>query len=498
MERSIIIIGAGLTGLAAGCYGRMNGYKTRIFEMHTIPGGVCTAWKRKGYTIDGAVNWVLGTAPGTAFHRFWLELGAARNWQVYNHERSLDIENREGRAFTFYTDADRLEREMMEIAPEDGKLIREFTDAIRYAAGINMSVDKPEELYSIIDKLKMIRKLPMLGFMQKWSRKSVRDFVAGLKSPYLKEMLPLVFGFDAPMIMMIMMLGWQHGKLAGYLIGGALPLVESIEKRYKDLGGEVHYQARVEKILVENDTAKGIRLTDGTEHRADWIISAADGRTTIFDMLDGRYVDKKIIDRYENPKLFKPLVYVSLGVDGMVEELPASCGGLTYPLDRPLIIAGKEQKIINVRSYCFDPTLAPKGKTLLIVQYETDYDYWKNLKKEPDRYTKEKERITAEVIAGLEQRFNGITGRIEMTDVATPITWERYTGNWRGSYEGWLFDAESFTSSMKKTLPGLKKFYMAGQWVNPGGGIPTAVMSGNHTIQLICREDHRSFVSSEP
>jgi len=60
-EKSIIIIGGGLTGLSAGCYGQMNGYRTSIFEMHSITGGVCTAWKRKDYTIDGAVNWVIGT-----------------------------------------------------------------------------------------------------------------------------------------------------------------------------------------------------------------------------------------------------------------------------------------------------------------------------------------------------------------------------------------------------------------------------------------------------
>src|SRR3989304_2375133 len=51
--QSIIIIGAGIAGLSAGCYGQMNGYKTRIFELHDKPGGLCTAWKRKGYTFDG-------------------------------------------------------------------------------------------------------------------------------------------------------------------------------------------------------------------------------------------------------------------------------------------------------------------------------------------------------------------------------------------------------------------------------------------------------------
>ena len=40
MQKSIIIIGAGISGLSAGCYGQMNGYDTRIFELNTIPGGV--------------------------------------------------------------------------------------------------------------------------------------------------------------------------------------------------------------------------------------------------------------------------------------------------------------------------------------------------------------------------------------------------------------------------------------------------------------------------
>jgi len=61
-----------------------------------------------------------------------------------------------------------------------------------------------------------------------------------------------------------------------------------------------------------------------------------------------------------------------------------------------------------------------------------------------------------------------------------------------------MFSAESFTGSMRKTLPGLDNLYMAGQWVNPGGGMPTAAMSGNHTIQLICKKDGKKFVTSKP
>ncbi len=65
------------------------------------------------------------------------------------------------------------------------------------------------------------------------------------------------------------------------------------------------------------------------------------------------------------------------------------------------------------------------------------------------------------------------------------MTFERYTGNWQGTFLGWLITTKTLRMRMSKTLPGLKNFYMAGQWVEPGGSVPTATMSGrNVTLQL--------------
>ena len=138
MEPSIAIIGGGLTGLSAGCYGRMNGYRTTIFEMHDIAGGVCTGWKRKGYTIDGAVNWVMGTKPDGMFHRFWEELGVAPNWETYQHDRFMMVENGHGDSLTISCDANRLEEHLLEIAPEDASVISELSGAIRKASTFTM------------------------------------------------------------------------------------------------------------------------------------------------------------------------------------------------------------------------------------------------------------------------------------------------------------------------------------------------------------------------
>lgn len=78
---------------------------------------------------------------------------------------------------------------------------------------------------------------------------------------------------------------------------------------------------------------------------------------------------------------------------------------------------------------------------------------------------------------------------IEFNDVATPLSYERYTGNWQGSSCGWLLTKQTMLMmlrGMRKTLPGLSHFYMIGQWVEPGGSVPVVAMSGRGAIQQIC------------
>jgi phytoene dehydrogenase-like protein len=80
-----------------------------------------------------------------------------------------------------------------------------------------------------------------------------------------------------------------------------------------------------------------------------------------------------------------------------------------------------------------------------------------------------------------------------MVDVATPLTFWRSARAWRGAFEGWL-PSNTFTH-VSKQLPGLEGFYMAGQWVEPGGGVPMAIMSGRHVIEILCSHLQRAFVS---
>lgn len=124
---------------------------------------------------------------------------------------------------------------------------------------------------------------------------------------------------------------------------------------------------------------------------------------------------------------------------------------------------------------------------------------WDNLKKRDTvEYGRQKERIANEIAQILEKRYGNLQSNIEMIDVSTPSTVVGYTNNWKGSYEGWLMTPGMVFRNMQKTLPGLKNFYMIGQWVEPGGGVARAMMSGRWVSQIMCKKDKRPFITSTP
>ena len=501
-NKSVIIIGGGFAGLSAGIYARMNGYKATIFEMHDQPGGLCTAWKRKGYTIDGCIHWLVGSSPLSSMHRNWLEVGLIQGREILNAEEYMQFETTSGKTLVLYSDVDRLEKHLLEFSPGDREHILEFTGGIRLCRVFDRPSKEVPLMKRVMAALKLFKTFIFQGpEMKKWMNTTAADFADRFRDPDLRELIREMWFPEFSLLFMFFTFAWLDKKNAGYPVGGSLPMSEALEKRFLGLGGQINYKKKVEKILVENDRATGVRLTDGSEHYAERVISAADGYSTIFKMLDGKYADKNIKAIYEKWHPFPPLLFIGLGVKRTFEEEPVTVSGLSFPLKEPVMIGGTLRNRLPVHIYNQDPTLAPPGKTTLVVMLDTSYEYWKDLSKDRKTYLAQKEEESMKVITLLEQRFPGIAADVEMVDVATPMTFERYTGNWKGSFEGWLITPENSSTVMKpmcQQLPGLKNFYMCGQWVEPGGGLPTGVISARRLFKTICREDKRKFVATLP
>lgn len=498
MAESILIIGAGIAGLAAGCYGQMNGYQTEIFEMHDQPGGLCTGWKRNGYTFDGCIHWLMGTSPRSPFYKIWSELGATQGRRMIAHEEFVRITGPDGRELRVYTNTDRFEQHLKELSPEDTPVIEELAAALRKWSKLDLSQDKPPELMNALDKVKAAARMgPHMAEVNKWVRISVGEFAARFQDPFLRRALPFIFGGgDMPMMVFLMFLApMEHGD-CGVPEGGSAGFSQAIAHRYTSLGGQIHYRARVEEVLEKRGKAIGVRLADGTIHHADVVISAADGRTTLYKLLGGRHMSDYQRHAYETWPAFASVVQVSLGIKRDLSAEPQSHGWL---LDDPIEIAGHPHNSMGVKHYCYDPNLAPKGKSVVQVMLIGDYDYWKRLAAEDrERYDAEKQQTATRVIDFLEGRYPGITQDIEAVDVTTPLTTERYTANYRGSIQGWAVAGEILQKGLEKTVPGLENFYMIGQWVETGGGLPGVAPSGRRIIQILCHRDGKRFTTSVP
>lgn len=490
MKKKIVIIGGGIAGLSAGVYARINGFETEIIEMHTIPGGQCTTWKKDGYKFDYCLHWLVGTSGGT-FNEVWKTIGAIdEKTQIIDHDIHTRIIGEDGDEFIIYTSIDKWEKYLIDKFPDDMDSIKRMCKDMRKGSTLDSFINPPGTR-NIGEYLKVIKMLPALKLIGKFGKKSCMEYFnsIGLKNGKLSKFLNGVFGdsnFSA--LAFIMMLSWLDQKNAGYLIGGSLPLAERVAHKYKSLGGKFRFGKKVKRIIVNNNEAQGVELDDGTIINSDYVISAADGHATIFDMLEGKYLSEKIKEAYSSWELFTPIVQVSFGVNKVIPTDTAS----TMILNKGLNIGStKLETGYSIMNYAFDPTMAPQGKTSIVIRFESPWEIWKDL--DGDEYLEEKEQIGKDAAILLEKRYPGSSEFIETIDIATPKTDVRYTGVWQGSYEGFKPTSGNITKILDRTLPGLRKFYMAGQWLTPGGGLPPSAQSGRWAIQLISKEEKVKF-----
>lgn len=500
-DKSIIIIGAGIAGLAAGCYAQMNGYHSQIFELHDLPGGLCTAWERKDYIFDGCIHYLFGSGAGQPFHQMWQELGAVQGRTMINHEELMRVVDTDGRTFIAYCDPDRLQQHMLELSPADAALIGQLADGVRLFTCFDMSLmrQKPKSLMTPADGMQLGRTmLPFVGALARWALVSAGEFGARFKDPLLRRAMPVVFGWpEIPMMGALSVLAYMHTGNAAFPAGGSLAFARAIEQRYLQLGGQIHYKAQVEKVLVENDRAVGVKLYDDSEHRADIVISAADGYKTVFNLLDGNYVDRRVRKLYRGRMPIHSQMQVSLGVQ---RDLSLEPHWVTYLLAEPLEIAGEQRWEIGVKNYSFDPSLAAPGKSVMESMIRSDYSYWQRIYGRK-LYDTEQLQVADQVIGFLDRVYPDLRQDVDVCDVATPLSYERYTGNWLGSTCGWLLTKDTMRMmivGMSNTLPKLRNFYLCGQWVEPGGTVPMAAISGRNVVQLLCHADGKPFLTSTP
>lgn len=452
---------------------------------------MCTSWHRKGFTFDYCIHNLGGTGD-VRLREVWDDLGAFEGTAIINHEVFTRVEDSHGNILNIYTDLDRLERHMKEIAPEDSKTIEEYVKA-----GKSLPMDDffAMGMGGAMNKLKIVTNLPKI---MKWGKITLNDYAEKFNNEFLRRAFPHVqynmSESNIPMFPHLLFLAGFNAGDMGWPKGGSLEFSRRIAKKFTDLGGELNQSSKVEKIIVEDDKAVGIVLANGKEHRADIIVSAADGHETIYEMLDGKYTNEtinKYYEAYEEEQEFGLQVFL-----GINRDLSGEPHAIALLLDKPVKLELKERDSLYLELFDASTGVAPEGKSVIKVVTKGNYDYWKKMRDENlENYRNEKENVYKKVLEILERRFPGISEQVEVHDITTPATVERYTLNFHG-WQPWPVPdggMKTMMSGLSRTLPGLRNFYMVGQWASAMIGVSNAAVMGRSLIKELCKKDKKKF-----
>lgn len=489
--KKVIIVGAGISGLTAGVYALQSGFDVTIFESHTIPGGASTSWRRNGYLFEGGMHWLTGSSPETAMNKLWRNIGALDdNTSVYYRDPFLTFEYK-GQTAQVYRDAEKLRQHLISIAPEDKKEINRLCRDIKKFTVFDMTIT---DIKGVKVKEKSKRSsYPLFGMLTAFPRilfylnQSSKEYAHRFKNPLLKQLIQNFAGEGNNAAAFVFTLATLSAGDGGYPEGGSLSMARRIADKFEALGGIIRFGERVSKVIIRDNTAFGV-MVNGDEIFADAVIVTQDTRAAIDNLFDAP-IREPWADKMRRE--IKPTLntFISVGVEADLSDLPES---LYFYIDTPLSYGGLDEHIIGINNYATYKGYAPDGCSALTTALLGDtYDFWKQCKQN-GTYEAEKQKLAEAFIKILNEKWPRTKDKIEVWDVATPLTYERYLSSYKGSWMSFLGKGEKIKSYPSKS-ENIKNLYFAGQRLTVPGGLPVAAETGRKAVQYLCRDTDTVF-----
>ncbi|MCL2081823.1 MAG: NAD(P)/FAD-dependent oxidoreductase [Oscillospiraceae bacterium] len=491
-KKKVIIIGGGIAGLSAGIYTQKCGFSATVLESHSIPGGNCTSWKRGGYLFEGGMHWLSGSNPKEAINKAWYHVGALNDGVKIRTDEPFMVYGHNGTAIRCYRDVDQTEKHWLSLSPADAKEIKALCAKVRKLQNLSIPVTDIRGV-KVTKKARsplstLFSLLPAMRVISACTKTSREQYASRFSHEGLREMIRAYTTGNSGILQLVFTMGVLTRGDGGFPEGGSLPFAQRMADTLTGSGGELLLNTRADKVVVKNGKAVGVVVGDKTLP-ADAVIVAAD--TMQIDHLFDVQFKADWLDEMRSVSEPTMCTLVSLGIDADLRKYPHS---YYFKPQTPITIGSKTYECLSFSNYAADPVYSPKGKTAMTAILTGDtYDFWKKAKAD-GRYKEEKQIIADKIIAALAAKMPETAGRIEVVDVATPLTYERYCNNWKGS---WM--TEMLPNMKMKTYPavikGLDGVYFAGQRMQPPGGLPVALISGRAAVQYLCRDTGTVFVS---
>lgn len=494
--KKIIIIGGGVAGLSAGIFAQKSGFESVIYDKNDYIGGLCTGYDKFGVHVDGCIRFLSGTKEGEPLIDLWNQVGALENTELIKPEYSTVYEFNEGRVI-IWRDIDKLEKDLLAISPEDESLIKELINDTKKLHKIVIPADKPMYMMNPLELAKVTLSMnDAVAITDKLNKISCEKYASRFKHPLLQKTFSFMMPKEYSATALIMVLaGFTMGNV-NIPKGGSRALTQRMKNKYESLGGKILLNSEVSEVIIEKNKATGIQLKNGSTEKADYIVAACDLNLIFEKFLRDEFEDKEFSLRFENPQDY-PLssaVNISVVIEADMRKYPITICFQTEPYK----VAERTFELTGFKNYSYDETFGVDRTigTISIIQSEEEYNFWKSLYSNKEAYNAEKIKVAIDAIKRIESKFPELKGKVKLLDVATPMTYERYTGAYRGSTMAFALTPKSKVMMHSGKLKGLDKFYISGQWVSPPGGLVAAVTSGKFTILQICKEEKVKLVTN--
>ena len=492
MSKKIVIVGAGIGGLSAGIYAKRAGFDAVIYEKNALAGGECMGWNRKGYHIDNCIHWLTGTDPKNGLWQVWKTLGAIDENTQYHDEGKFYSSILDGKELTLWHDLEQTRQELIAFSPEDTDAINTFIEHVRYSISCVMPTQKPMDMMRVKDYVEMGKEMAdMPKVIKKFGKINMEDFGKMFTNPLLRTMMSdyLCYNYTAySFLVSYATMASGNGRIP---VGGSLAMTNRIVDRFKELGGELHLNTPVEKILVRKNRAVGVVLKGGEEVLADEVISAVDAAHLFGKLLDQKHMPRVFKKAYANPVGYP--TFCGFQAAYAIPDTFKGHGTIIFDCE-PLAIGPVTINRMSVKNYAYEKAFAPEGHAVLqtnVALQDDGYLFWKNM--DEDTYHKTKEQLTNELTRRIVRQFPELDGKIELLDSWTPRTYERFCNAYHGAYMSFITTKDAKQLTVKGLAKNLKNFYIAGQWIMCPGGLPIAAVSGKFAIQRILKKEGRSI-----
>jgi len=496
-----IIIGAGAGGLASALCLARAGQKVLIVEQHDVPGGWCHSFTLNGQRFSPGVHYVGHIAEGKSTNEMLCGLGVANDMIFFEMNKKGYEHCHIGEdKFSMPAGIENLKTELSERFPEEKKGIHSYLTLVQ---DVHNQIALIPKMKGFMDHVTIAFRTKYLGKYAPFTLKKVIGW--HIKDPLLKTILNVQCGdhglppFKASFIVHSVLMG-HYIEGGFYPMGGGGGYVKAFTKKIKRYGGEIRTKAKVDRILIEENKAVGVKLENGEVIKANQVISNADPNITYLGMVGEDNISRRLRKKLAKTKysVTSLIMFLTLDIDvtkygidsGNVWKISEPDLDAVYSnLTKDDISAGDEFNGVFVSCTTLKDPASFNGRyhNFEIVTF-LDYSSFEQFEKGKDyhtqAYTEFKAKLKEKLLNTVEKLIPDAREHIIQAELGTPMTNNFYINSTRGNVYGTEKTLKGVGPFAFKPKTEIENLYLAGA-STLSHGVGGATNSGIETAAKI-------------